>query len=147
MECVHHLTYARKYAEKLDDLAGWCNACHEFTHGKTDVDPASANANPMTWSRLAEKVFFGDQQDSMTQDGFNRFFEHEVTRSCHCGRCGGERSWGKMMLTYALATGVIEKMGLRWLIRAADGDFASSDTSTEDLQKLISTRRQEQGIK
>ena len=39
MDCVHHLTYARKYRERLDDLAGWCNQCHEFTHGKTDFDP------------------------------------------------------------------------------------------------------------
>lgn len=39
MECVHHLTYARKYQERIEDLAGWCNACHEFTHGKTNYDP------------------------------------------------------------------------------------------------------------
>jgi Fe-S cluster assembly scaffold protein SufB len=39
-DCVHHLTYARKYSERLEDLAGWCNACHEFTHGKCDFDPA-----------------------------------------------------------------------------------------------------------
>lgn len=39
MQCVHHLTYARKYDEPIEDLAGWCNACHEFTHGKSDYDP------------------------------------------------------------------------------------------------------------
>jgi hypothetical protein len=39
MECVHHLTYARKYQERIEDLAGWCNACHDFTHGKADFDP------------------------------------------------------------------------------------------------------------
>ena len=36
---VHHLTYARKYNERLEDLAGWCEGCHEFTHGKRDRDP------------------------------------------------------------------------------------------------------------
>jgi predicted ATP-dependent serine protease len=36
---VHHLTYARKYAEELEDLAGWCKHCHEFTHGKALWDP------------------------------------------------------------------------------------------------------------
>ena len=34
LECVHHLTYARKYNEPLDDLQGICNGCHEFIHGK-----------------------------------------------------------------------------------------------------------------
>jgi hypothetical protein len=36
---VHHLTYARKYAEELEDLSGWCKHCHEFTHGKALWDP------------------------------------------------------------------------------------------------------------
>jgi hypothetical protein len=39
MENVHHLTYERKYAELLTDLSGWCKGCHDFTHGKSDVDP------------------------------------------------------------------------------------------------------------
>lgn len=39
IDAVHHLTYARKYAEHLDDLQGLCNGCHEFTHGKNSVDP------------------------------------------------------------------------------------------------------------
>lgn len=36
---VHHLTYIRKYAERLDDLQGLCVGCHEFIHAKTDQDP------------------------------------------------------------------------------------------------------------
>jgi len=39
IDAVHHLTYARKYAEELDDLAGWCKHCHEYTHGKALWDP------------------------------------------------------------------------------------------------------------
>lgn len=39
MEACHHLTYARKYSEKLEDLQAICNACHEYTHGKADFDP------------------------------------------------------------------------------------------------------------
>ena len=37
---VHHLTYARKYEESLEDLRALCIGCHEFTHGKSDLDPA-----------------------------------------------------------------------------------------------------------
>lgn len=39
MEACHHLTYARKFDESLEDLASICNLCHSFTHGKGDLDP------------------------------------------------------------------------------------------------------------
>lgn len=39
MDSCHHLTYERKYAEKLSDLQAICTPCHEFTHGKSDFDP------------------------------------------------------------------------------------------------------------
>lgn len=39
IDAVHHLTYARKYREDLDDLQAICNPCHEFVHGKSDFDP------------------------------------------------------------------------------------------------------------
>lgn len=45
MDACHHLSYANKYKEKLEDLQAICNPCHEFTHGKSDFDP------------LANKVF------------------------------------------------------------------------------------------
>lgn len=40
IECVHHLSYARKYHEDIADLQGLCNRCHAFTHGRSDDDPA-----------------------------------------------------------------------------------------------------------
>lgn len=36
---VHHLTYQRKYKEDPEDLIHYCDACHDFTHGKSDFDP------------------------------------------------------------------------------------------------------------
>lgn len=39
VSAVHHLTYERKFAERIEDLAGWCQGCHAFTHGKSDNDP------------------------------------------------------------------------------------------------------------
>jgi len=42
VDAVHHLTYARKYSELLEDLQGICNPCHEFTHAKSDHDPAAS---------------------------------------------------------------------------------------------------------
>lgn len=39
IDAVHHLTYARKYNEQLEDLQAICQPCHNFTHGKTNFDP------------------------------------------------------------------------------------------------------------
>lgn len=39
MAAVHHLPYARKYDESLDDLQAICQPCHDFTHGKDGFDP------------------------------------------------------------------------------------------------------------
>lgn len=44
MAACHHLTYKRKYKERLEDLQAICNPCHEFTHGKNDIDPCSMQA-------------------------------------------------------------------------------------------------------
>lgn len=50
MSHVHHLTYARKYREEIGDLAGYCEPCHEFTHGLRDDDPmlAAGTSEPTT---------------------------------------------------------------------------------------------------
>lgn len=45
MHSCHHLTYARVYRERLDDLQAICDGCHAFTHGKIDTDPISAAAD------------------------------------------------------------------------------------------------------
>lgn len=58
MDCVHHLTYARKYDERLDDLAGWCNSCHEFTHGKSDHDPAERSPIVIPFCGRLVKTFY-----------------------------------------------------------------------------------------
>lgn len=39
MYAVHHLTYIRKYRERLEDLQGLCEPCHAYKHGKSDHDP------------------------------------------------------------------------------------------------------------
>jgi hypothetical protein len=41
MDHTHHLTYARKYNEPLEDLRALCKPCHEYTHGKAGHDPAT----------------------------------------------------------------------------------------------------------
>lgn len=38
-DAVHHLTYERKYHERLEDLQDICEACHSFIHGFSFKDP------------------------------------------------------------------------------------------------------------
>ena len=57
MDAVHHLTYARKYEERLEDLQAICRDCHEYTHGKADVDPARVSFSEVVefYDLLVEK--------------------------------------------------------------------------------------------
>lgn len=41
-QAVHHITYERKYNERLDDLIHLCKGCHDFQHGHSDADPRFA---------------------------------------------------------------------------------------------------------
>jgi hypothetical protein len=43
INAVHHLTYIRKYCERLEDLQAICNACHDFEHGRSNYDPRQAS--------------------------------------------------------------------------------------------------------
>lgn len=36
---THHLTYIRKYKERLTDLQDLCEGCHKYLSGKSDIDP------------------------------------------------------------------------------------------------------------
>lgn len=56
---VHHLTYIRKYRENLEDLRLLCNDCHEFVHGRGDVDH---NAKTHLKVYLAGSVFQTDKR-------------------------------------------------------------------------------------
>jgi len=61
-DAVHHLTYERKYNERLEDLQDTCEACHKFTHGLSGEDPLMTGI-PVTLtgvfvSRYQFMVFF-----------------------------------------------------------------------------------------
>ena len=59
MDACHHLTYARKYNERLEDLQAICTPCHEFTHGKSDFDPF-ANRNFIEWASFEPTLTLDD---------------------------------------------------------------------------------------
>lgn len=53
---VHHLTYARKYHERPDDLQGLCEGCHKFVHGLSDRDP-KADVPVKVLGRVVKSVY------------------------------------------------------------------------------------------
>lgn len=57
MQACHHLNYTNKYNENLEDLQAICTPCHEFTHGKSDFDPAAYKMwmRYLTWCKSAGK--------------------------------------------------------------------------------------------
>lgn len=58
MDHVHHLTYKRKYNERLDDLQACCKPCHEFIHAKSDQDPAIDRPAVIPWCGRSVKTFY-----------------------------------------------------------------------------------------
>lgn len=63
MDACHHLTYERKYAERLEDLQAICTPCHEFTHGKINRDPAQ-DIPARLFGRDIYKVYLAGKFDS-----------------------------------------------------------------------------------
>ena len=73
IECIHHLTYIRKYKENPEDLIGLCNACHAYTDGKSDVDPIEEHKAP-------EQIKFGCEYTNIVcpKCGYNMVRINEV---------------------------------------------------------------------
>jgi hypothetical protein len=65
MDHVHHLTYARKYAEHLEDLQSICKPCHDYTHAKSDTDPA---AWPLLFRRVISSVYLAGKMGTTWRD-------------------------------------------------------------------------------
>jgi hypothetical protein len=125
MECVHHLTYARKYRERLEDLAGWCNACHDFTHGKSDDDPFVIHYEKIVEKHFDNRDHFLGWADSYAEKGI---------------------PWLRLTTALICGVGVMEHMGEQWLGKAARGEFRSRHVDEIELKKLVERRRKEQGI-
>jgi hypothetical protein len=69
MDHVHHLTYARKYAEPLTDLQALCKPCHDFTHAKSDTDPAAV---PLLFRRPIKSVYLAGKMGTAWRDSLMR---------------------------------------------------------------------------
>lgn len=65
MDACHHLTYKRKFEERIEDLQAICTPCHEFTHGKDDFDPAEHQS----WFRYLQCVPDGVDPVPSLDDG------------------------------------------------------------------------------
>lgn len=77
MNHVHHLTYARKYNEPLDDLQAICKGCHDFIHAKSNTDPVETapillNGKQIRNVYLAGKITGTTWRDQITKLPWSR---------------------------------------------------------------------------
>ncbi len=73
---VHHQTYARKYAEPLEDLVHTCAPCHEFLSGKRADDPVlkapvRLMGRPIRRVYLAGKITGTRWRDEIVTEGWS----------------------------------------------------------------------------
>lgn len=68
ISAVHHLSYARKYKESLEDLQGICQPCHDFIHKKRDEDPLLRPIILQHVIYLAGKISKGDWRTFFCND-------------------------------------------------------------------------------
>lgn len=76
MNHVHHLTYARKYNEPLEDLQAICKGCHDFIHAKSNTDPAETapvvfNGKQIRNVYLAGKITGSPWRDQITSESWS----------------------------------------------------------------------------
>lgn len=84
LDHVHHLTYARKYAERLEDLQAQCKACHEFTHDKSSYDPKKMLRKQPLWvgdKRVRSVYLAGKITGDSWRDDFVRGWSREQSNS------------------------------------------------------------------
>ncbi len=119
-DAVHHLTYERKYNERLEDLQDICEACHQYEHGLSDEDPLEKIEEEPTrdfsavligFFRTQEHifVFFNDENPDVEDWNPECFFVARVNQeaeifSAICGR--------------KLSQGLMDSLGREWSPRS-----------------------------
>lgn len=129
MDHVHHLTYARKYAERLEDLQACCKQCHEFIHAKSDSDPAAHRPFVLPWCKTPVKTFYlagkitgttwrdaivpGWSEENHSSSYWQAFYDYDETSTwcvvpnvCMCGGVGLHYSgpWWRDMFGHGLSS-------------------------------------------
>jgi hypothetical protein len=66
MYAAHHLTYIRRFHERLDDLLAVCVPCHEFLHAHSEHDPVEADLQVARDNDDAYRNGEGDAKDYTT---------------------------------------------------------------------------------
>lgn len=88
MDAVHHLTYIRKFNERLDDLAAICNECHEHQHALRDNPEFELNEG---FIPIGEEVLpcircGGGVKDGLARNGKGEWFCDECAMAAEAGR-------------------------------------------------------------
>lgn len=115
-ECTHHLTYERKYAERLEDLQALCNKCHDFIHGKSDIDPSlkppAIGGKSIRGFYLAGKITGTEWRDEIVPDW--SFQNHSSSYDIAVTMNKGFSEWNPIRIRVPKHRGFISYFGPWW---------------------------------
>jgi hypothetical protein len=136
MDHVHHLTYERKYEERLNDLQALCRACHEFTHGRSHRDPAALRpvyifGCPIRSFYLAGKITKTKWRDEIVPEWSFENSKQGLWR--HAVGDSGTR-WRRVVAASESVSGVfLDYVGPWWRWTGGGGHADAGDTHSPHL--------------
>ncbi len=90
-QAVHHLTYARLYSERLDDLMAICDPCHAYLSGVSDFDPAASPADGAPTRALDRRLIISIRREvrcySCRFDTDGDYFLCSICKEATCPSC------------------------------------------------------------
>lgn len=117
-ESTHHLTYARKYNERPEDLQGICNKCHKFIHGKSDFDPAIrppvVNGKVVETFYLAGKITGTTWRDQIVPGWSEENHSFNYYKAVLEPRYDGVLGWGPVQVDAPGRSPAISYLGPWW---------------------------------
>lgn len=134
MDHVHHLTYSRKYSERLEDLQACCKKCHDFIHGKSQIDPALRRSIQLPQCKSNVKSFYlagkitGDcWRDSIienwsTENGSRHYSDAFFEYSEH-------GSWAVVADAVTVCGTTLDYTGPWWMDPHSGGHSVANDTA------------------
>lgn len=131
MDHVHHLTYERKYRERLEDLQALCKPCHDFTHGKSDADPARTRPVYVGGKRVRVFYLAGKITGTRWRNEIVEDWSHEQSKACYRAQNmeSGGHEWRVVDCAAEAADGVfLDYAGPWWSSLNAGGHASSTDS-------------------
>lgn len=136
MDHVHHLTYERKYKERLDDLQAICKPCHDFVHAKSEYDPARNRPVFVCGKRVRSFYLAGKITGTRWRDEIVHEWSFENSKSGLWRQAVGDNvsRWRRVQSVSGSAHGVfLDYVGPWWRWTGGGGHSDAGDTHSPHL--------------